>query len=101
MPGPITEERDNQIRRLARLQDGALGIVDHGTLAGDSVALVPGCWLPIILREKRKGVYHMVGSAFILHQRGMKYLELGEGEAYPPLKFTEEEMNNLHEIVLE
>jgi hypothetical protein len=124
VPGLLTASRAAQIAhtgRLARFQNGTIGTVDEGAQAGDTVALVPGCWLPIVLRPKKKqkqpkmtmtiknskgkdgkeGVYEMVGSAFILYLRGMKYLELAKDEEYPPLRLSEEDRERMGEVVIE
>jgi hypothetical protein len=51
--------------RLTLTERGQLGWVDHRTQLGDKVALLLGCTVPVILRPRKGGGYHVVGNSII------------------------------------
>ncbi len=51
--------------RLSVTQEGYLGWVDEKARAGHRVALLLGCSVPVVVRPRAGGGWHLVGDAII------------------------------------
>ncbi len=94
--------------QLATTQNGLLGVVDKKVQPGDIVALIPGLWLPLILREKRRGkgegegeAFEIVGSAYLGHLQGRSQVEVDQEGRYSPFSLRDEDVKSLRMVVLE
>ncbi|KAI1120009.1 HET-domain-containing protein [Nemania abortiva] len=69
-------------RRLVTTRDGYLGLVPAATRAGDMVAVLTGCDVPLVLRpevnSEQEGRFEVLGEAYVHWVTGR---ELGEGLA--------------------
>lgn len=64
-------------RLMARLEDGRIGLVPEGSVAGDVVALLEGGKVPVVLRQyKGRSDFRILGEAYV---HGVMY-----GEAFRP-----------------
>ena len=99
----VTGNPGTGAERIALMANGMVGVVDQDAQAGDVVAMIPGCWLPLILREKKreKGVYEHFGSAFILYLKGRQYFAVLQERYDRPIEFSEDDFKNLQDRVLE
>ena len=71
-----------RMRRLMMTMDGMLGFVPHDAQQGDSVFLLLGCNVPIILRDVGNRHHKVVGGCYlhgILEGEAMKRVEAGQG----------------------
>lgn len=62
-----------------------IGSITAISRPGDVVDLIPGCWLPFVLRSgaHEDGLYQLISSGFILNLRGRYYLD--EDIEYQPI----------------
>jgi len=51
--------------RLLLSKSGLVGWADSAARAGDSIALLLGCSVPVILRRRPEGGYHVVGDSIV------------------------------------
>jgi hypothetical protein len=51
--------------RAARSSEGYVGMVPHRTEIGDLFCVVKGMDIPVVLRETEKGIYLLVGQAYL------------------------------------
>jgi hypothetical protein len=66
-------------RLIARLEDGLIGLVPEGAVAGDRVALLEGGKVPVVIRQcESSSDWRIIGEAYI---HGVMY-----GEAFRPDK---------------
>lgn len=74
---------------LCVTENGRLGLTPYGTKAGDSVAVVMGCGIPLILRSTEidggyTGLFWLVGEAYVYG--------IMEGEAVQDADFAPDEL---------
>ncbi len=58
-------ESTQKWRKFIRTERGCIGTAPGKTEPGDKVAVVLGCPVPIILRQRGDGTYFMVGESFV------------------------------------
>ncbi|KAM0263718.1 hypothetical protein ACHAQJ_001032 [Trichoderma viride] len=51
-------------RRLVTTDKGYLGLVPAATLAGDCIAVVPGCSIPLVLRREEE-MFRVIGECYV------------------------------------
>lgn len=52
-------------KRLLCTHEGYIGMAPHDTRKGDEVCLLLGCRVHVVLRERPKGGYELVGEAYV------------------------------------
>jgi hypothetical protein len=57
-------------RRLVKLQDGSLGLVPERVRLSDTVCILYGCDVPVILRHGEDGFWEFIGEAYV-HGNGV------------------------------
>lgn len=66
-----------QSLKFCRTDNGYLGLVPHGTLPGDAIAIIHGCQVPFVLRASDNSLnYRLVGPCYV---HGIMYCEALRG----------------------
>ena len=74
--GPMIKDNDirfdlslvrfERLWRVIETESGYLGMVPHGTKAGDDVCIFSSCDTPVVLRKSLENCHTFVGNAYVV-----------------------------------